>query len=87
MEETGREKGFAGKVILGGDFKGKSWAQNEEREDRRGALGLVVANVGNRPTFVRRDQKSILDITMVSEERKDRIRNWRVLEEEETEPS
>ncbi|KAL3290364.1 hypothetical protein HHI36_023706 [Cryptolaemus montrouzieri] len=49
-----------------------------------GDLGLVVANVGNRPTLVRRDQKSILDITIVSEEREDRMRNWRVLEEEET---
>ncbi|KAL3279392.1 hypothetical protein HHI36_016902 [Cryptolaemus montrouzieri] len=49
-----------------------------------GALGLVVSNVGNRPTFVRCDQKSTLDISIVSEEREDRIRNWRVLEEEET---
>ncbi|XP_074026204.1 uncharacterized protein [Leptinotarsa decemlineata] len=42
---------------------------------------LLIANVGNKPTFVTAAWKEVLDITLSSEKACDNIENWHVSEE------
>ena len=78
------------RVIIGGDFNAKAREWGSPIESERGRLlidwlsgtNLVVLNQGNRPTFVRRQQRSYIDITMCTENAARNIRNWRVVDEE-----
>ena len=44
--------------------------------------GMIVANEGNKPTFVRGNQTSCIDVTMCTEDLGGRIKKWRVLDDE-----
>ena len=77
-------------VIVGGDFNAKAREWGSPVETERGRLlmdwlseaDLVVLNQGSRPTFVRQQQKSYIDITICTENAARNIKNWRVVEEE-----
>lgn len=78
------------KAIIAGDFNGKSpqWGMNIT--DARGRVitewiaqnDLVVLNEGTTPTFQRRDQSSILDLTLATPDVKKTIKKWEVSDEE-----
>lgn len=82
-----------GPVILAGDFNAKSPEWGDPREDRCGralmdfsaSVNLIACNTGDKPTFERAYRlgvsESYIDITFVSEPHKDKVRNWRVMEE------
>ncbi|KAF2882465.1 hypothetical protein ILUMI_23690 [Ignelater luminosus] len=77
-------------VILVGDVNAKSplWGSPHVDERRQlwaeyiTALDLVVKNEGEEPTFVRRDRKSHIDITVATRVMARRIRDWAVLPDE-----
>lgn len=77
-------------ILLGGDFNAKSQEWGSDREDRKGTLlsqwitelGLVIVNQGNKPTFVRGNTSSNIDITLCSRSLSRKIKNWRVSDEE-----
>lgn len=79
-----------GPVIVGGDFNAKSQDWGSCKEDNRGkaladliaSLGLISCNQGNEPTFVRGASESHIDITFASRAVADRVRDWKVLDEE-----
>ncbi|KAL5234326.1 hypothetical protein ACI65C_001736 [Semiaphis heraclei] len=79
-----------GPVIVGGDFNAKSQDWGSCKEDNRGkaladliaSLGLTSCNQGNEPTFVRGASESHIDITFASRAVADRVRDWKVLDEE-----
>lgn len=55
-------------VILGGDFNAKSYLWGDKQDGRGDAMAewlsqnnISVANVGTTPTFVRREQKSVIE--------------------------
>ena len=70
-------------VIVAGDFNAKAVEWGSPFEDRRGALltewineaRMVVLNQGNRPTFIRNDQKSYIDLTICTEGVTESIKN------------
>lgn len=76
--------------IIAGDFNAKSPQWGMTITDRRGQLmnewvaenDFVVVNQGEKPTFVRRDYGSILDLTIVTENIRSSITQWEVLNEE-----
>lgn len=86
-EDTKRTKK---KVVIAGDFNAKSFEWACESEDERGRYmndwmaenELVVQNNGSNPTFVRREQRSIIDITLSCGNAAQDIINWSVREEE-----
>ena len=41
-----------------------------------------MANEGNKPTFVRENQTSRIDVMMSTEDLRGRIKEWRVLDDE-----
>ena len=73
-------------TIIAGNLNAKSALWGSPVEDGRGRLvadwlaqnGLVVANVGSVPTFVRRNSSSFLDVTFCTIKAADKISNWRV---------
>ena len=73
-------------IVVAGDFNAKSHVWGAQYEDLRGSLlndwmathHLSVANEGNKPTFNRREQHSIIDITFVSTSLVPKITNWHV---------
>ena len=77
-------------TIIAGDLNSKSPLWGSPVEDPRGIMvaewlaqnGLLVANVGDEPTFVRRNSTSFLDITFCTPGAAARINNWRVLTQE-----
>lgn len=80
-----------GPVIVAGDFNAKSPLWGAALWDHRGhdlsdwvsSAGLVVANEGSEPTFLRTTgQGSVVDVTMYSEDV--RLEDWRVLADVET---
>lgn len=79
-----------GSAVITGDFNAKSPQWGMHYEDNRGQiitdwlaeLGLVVANVGEKPTFERPNYGSILDLTIVTEDVKRNISTWEVIESE-----
>lgn len=79
-------------VIIAGDVNAKSWGWGCPIQNRRGRIvaewieaeNLVIHNVGNTPTFKRRAQESIIDITLSSEGIAANIYNWQVLDDFET---
>lgn len=78
------------KVVLGGDFNAKSYLWAARIEDRRGTiltewmaqLRLEIVNHGNKPTFQRNCQESIIDLTICSEGDIAKFRRWEVSEDE-----
>lgn len=77
-------------VMIGGDFNAKSPLWGSPREDARGkilaewmcSINLIVANVGEVPTFERGNSTSHIDVTMTTELFSNSINEWRVLDEE-----
>ncbi|XP_066261300.1 uncharacterized protein [Euwallacea similis] len=77
-------------VLMGGDFNAKSPAWNERREDANGRsvtewmaqYSLVAVNSHYKPTFVRNESTSIIDITLATDKIISQIGDWQVLEEE-----
>lgn len=77
-------------IILAGDFNAKSPEWGSRKEDGRGRRltewlaknNLVVQNKGNKPTFIRNSQESIIDLTFSTENCKEEIQNWSVMDEE-----
>lgn len=88
---TLRERGGRD-ALIGGDFNAKSWGWGESRQDRRGTLvaewigaeNLVILNRGVVPTFRRRSQESIIDLTLCTENLAPKITEWEVLDDVET---
>ena len=78
-------------VIVAGDLNAKASEWGSPVGDARGAVamdwisgaGLAVLNRGGRPTFVRYEQRSWIDVTLCTEGVVGNIKNWSVLEEEE----
>ncbi|KAI5749425.1 hypothetical protein M8J76_007256 [Diaphorina citri] len=76
-------------AIIGGDFNAKSPEWGETRLDGRGRKlsewiameNLITQNIGNTPTFKRRDQESIIDLTLSTEGISERIVSWKVLDD------
>lgn len=74
-------------ILLAGDFNAKHSDWGSSKNDPRGealselihALGLLICNTGNDPTF---KTGSILDVTFSSKELADRISDWAVLDVE-----
>lgn len=81
-------KGEEGEVLVVGDFNSKSTLWGAGRQDRRGefladcmmAQQLVILNTGTTPTFVRREQSSIIDISFCTTDLSRRIKSWSVLD-------
>lgn len=76
-------------IVLGGDFNAKSYLWGHKQDARGGILAewmvqhrLDIINMGDKPTFVRRNQESVLDLTMCSGKINNRLTQWTVLEEE-----
>lgn len=77
-------------AIITGDFNAKSpqWGMNYT--DQRGAAmtdwiaenNLIVVNEGDKPTFQRSNQFSILDLTIVTEDIRTKVHSWQVRDEE-----
>ncbi|CAH1385034.1 unnamed protein product, partial [Tenebrio molitor] len=84
LENNGKKK-----CIVAGDFNSKSKI-GDPRTDKRGeiveemiaAKQMVIANVGEEPTFVRGSQVSHLDITLHSEELAGKLKDWKVMDKE-----
>ena len=79
-------------VIIGGDFNAKAAEWGSPTEDRRGQVlmdwasgaDLTILNRGGNPTFVRGTQKSFIDVTLCSTAIAPKIKNWKVIQTEET---
>lgn len=78
------------KCIVAGDFNSKSPLWGMSKTDARGAkmeewvaqLDLLPLNEGSKPTFQCENYGSVLDLTLVNQEFKNRISDWMVLEDE-----
>lgn len=76
-------------VIVAGDFNAKHRAWGSRANDNKreslfefaNALGLMVCNQGNKPTWQRGDSESHINVTVASANLTARVTNWRVLEE------
>lgn len=80
---------IGGHFIVAGDLNARAvdWgmlstnSRGRKIMDMAARTGLVVANVGNTPTFRRPGcEGTIPDITLVSEKIADKVENWKVLE-------
>ena len=77
-------------IIVGGDFNSKSYLWGSEVEDARGEVlsewlaeeNLIILNQGGKPTFIRENSKSHIDITFCSKNIGKYMTNWKVLEVE-----
>ncbi|KAJ8966142.1 hypothetical protein NQ314_003721 [Rhamnusium bicolor] len=78
------------KVIIAGDFNAKSPQWGEMTMDRRGEIitewaaqnDLVILNQGNKPTFRRGDYTAILDLTIATQDIRNKVTKWEVLDRE-----
>lgn len=76
-------------VVLG-DFNAKATDWGSPTTDNRGQLlteliasrNMIVANNGNKPTFLRGDSTSYIDITFSTNKIANKIKNWEVLDNE-----
>ncbi|XP_011860093.1 PREDICTED: uncharacterized protein LOC105557456 [Vollenhovia emeryi] len=81
-----------GPVVICGDFNSKSAYWGSSVDDRRGEillgladqLDLVLCNRGNEPTCVRPQGSSIVDLTWISAQSANKIKNWSVIRDVET---
>ena len=79
-------------VIISGDFNAKAAEWGSPTEIRRGQIlmewasgaDLTILNRGGNPTFVRGIQKSFIDVTLCSSAIASKVKNWKVLQTEET---
>jgi hypothetical protein len=79
-------------VLVMGDLNAKATDWGSPRTDARGrvvcewaaATGLVLLNRGTELTCVRQRGGSIVDVTFASPSVADRVRDWRVMVDEET---
>ncbi len=79
-----------GKSIVTGDFNAKNTYWGGRQTDRRGrtllewayALELIILNDGIKPTLVRKNGVSYIDMTMVSPSLVPKVTNWEVLDVE-----
>lgn len=80
---------LSGPFIVAGDFNSRAveWGMPSTNSrgkrilDMAARTGLIVANLGDTPTFRRPGcEGSIPDITLVSEKIADKVSNWKVLE-------
>lgn len=77
-------------IIICGDFNAHSQSWGSTKETSRGALvnewmaslDLIIVNSGRTPTCIRKQGKSIVDITIATEEVNNRILRWRVIDQE-----
>lgn len=78
-------------VLLSGDFNATCETWGAPRSDKRGRLmldwmaanNLVVMNDGLHPTFHRAEQESYIDLTVCSVGLADKVKDWKVLTDEE----
>ncbi|XP_033228888.1 uncharacterized protein LOC117180499 [Belonocnema kinseyi] len=77
-------------AIVAGDFNAQSTQWGMKRTDGRGRIvtewlaqnDLIVKNKGENPTFVRKNYRSILDLTIATTQIGKKIHQWKVSEEE-----
>lgn len=77
-------------AIVLGDFNAKATEWGSPTTDRRGQLltevicsrNMIIANNGNKPTFVRGESKSYIDITFSTNKIATQITKWEVLDNE-----
>ncbi|KMQ88053.1 reverse transcriptase, partial [Lasius niger] len=80
------------KIILAGDFNAKASLWGSQVTNGKGLLltrwaakrDLRIVNIGHRPTCVRPQGSSIIDLTWASPDLLSRIEDWRVREEMES---
>jgi len=85
LESSIRDRGEV-RLVIGGDFNAWNveWGsrcnnpRGEILSDFAASLGLVLANTGNTPTFVRGEATSIIDVTFA---RRAEITDWEVLDD------
>lgn len=78
------------KLIFYGDFNAKSYMWGSLKTDVRGDIlkewiienNLLILNEGNKPTFVREDTSSIIDLTFAINNMAEDVQSWVVGEEE-----
>lgn len=79
-------------LVIARDFNAKSKLWSSTKKNRRGEaleywannLALVLANIGNSPTCVRHNGSPVIDLTWISPNLTGRLRDWRVLSDQET---
>ena len=72
------------RLVVSGDFNAKSTMcgakyfhkNGEMLEELISSRGMNVVNEGNKPTFVRGNQTSRIDVTMYIEDLGGRIKKW-----------
>jgi len=92
LEESVASQGKNAAIVIGGDFNAASTFWGSKRCDWRGRqllewMGrrdLWAANDGAVPTFFRAGQESFLDLTLCTNNLRDKIENWHVQENVET---
>ncbi|KAK9721688.1 Endonuclease-reverse transcriptase [Popillia japonica] len=78
------------KTIILGDINAKSPQWGGHKTDKKGeywlewinALDMIVLNTGQKPTFVRGNTESFIDVTIATKVISKRIINWEVLDME-----
>ena len=91
LESMQRDLNRVKPLVIAGDLNSKSPIWGSPIEDARGRLvadwlaqnGLLVANHGTEPTFVRRQCRSYLDVTLGNAKAIQKLSNWRVIAEKE----
>ncbi|EFA13619.2 Putative 115 kDa protein in type-1 retrotransposable element R1DM-like Protein [Tribolium castaneum] len=77
-----------GETIVLGEFNGKSPLWGSPKKDEKGdywvqwisARDMVVLNTGLRPTFVRGESESYIDVTMATNKIAGDVTNWEILD-------
>lgn len=91
LEELGNDMTKHTKgILIGGDFNSKSRNWGAPRDDLRGDLlvewlgerDLIILNEGDKPTFVRGNSESWIDLTFSTSILAPRITGWHVSDEE-----
>lgn len=78
------------KMIICGDFNAHSSTWNSKKESARGniinewmaTMNLEIINRGRKPTCIRAQGKSIVDISMITTKLTENIKYWKVLDRE-----
>lgn len=81
-------------MVVAGDFNSKAPEWGSPISDRRGQMlieacarfRLTAANTGGNPTFIRRQTRSYIDITFLSENLSRQLKFWKVLDNEPLSP-
>lgn len=78
------------KILIAGDLNCKAMEWGNNHTDPKGdillqwiaSLDLDIINTGDTPTFTRREQKSIIDVTLGTKEISKKVKKWEVRTEE-----